>query len=233
MKRLFFFIVFSFLLMSGCTRQEMDSPVQDVHLQGRTMFHASFGDMQTRVHVEGGQALEWTDGDCITVFNLNSGNSMFRLAGITETGRAQFEVISATEGPALGVAILAGVGAGIYNSVEEACDKMIHTDKECAPIADNTEAYNKYHVPAPKNLRYIESVGEILSEDIRKKAMVLFNIPITNFYGSEEFNGIAYETSPHRLEVVYENVYSQPLSMILMHIVFRFCHQLISLSRLI
>ena len=99
MKRLFFFIVFSFLLMSGCTRQEMDSPVQDVHLQGRTMFHASFGDMQTRVHVEGGQALEWTDGDCITVFNLNSGNSMFRLAGITETGRAQFEVISATEGP--------------------------------------------------------------------------------------------------------------------------------------
>lgn len=69
------------------------------------------------------------------------------------------------------------------------------------------EAYNKYHVPLPQNLRYIESVGEILSEDIRKKAMILFNIPITNFYGSEEFNGIAYETSPHRLEVVYENVY--------------------------
>lgn len=53
--------------------------------------------------------------------------------------------VSATEGPALGVAILAGVGAGIYDSVEAACDKMIHTDKECAPIAENTVKYNEYH----------------------------------------------------------------------------------------
>ena len=53
--------------------------------------------------------------------------------------------VSATEGPALGVAILAGVGAGLYDSVESACDKMIKTDKECAPIADNTAKYNEYH----------------------------------------------------------------------------------------
>ena len=41
--------------------------------------------------------------------------------------------VTATEGPALGVAILAGVGAGIYESVEAACRKMIHKDpaKEC------------------------------------------------------------------------------------------------------
>ena len=53
--------------------------------------------------------------------------------------------VTATEGPALGVAILAGVGAGIYDSVEDACDKMIHTDKKCSPIAENTAKYNEYH----------------------------------------------------------------------------------------
>ena len=33
--------------------------------------------------------------------------------------------VNTSEGPALGVAILAGVGAGIYGSVEEGCDAII------------------------------------------------------------------------------------------------------------
>lgn len=55
--------------------------------------------------------------------------------------------VTATEGPALGVAILAGVGAGLYDSVEEACRKMIHKDpaKECKPNPDNTKEYDKFH----------------------------------------------------------------------------------------
>ena len=55
--------------------------------------------------------------------------------------------VTATEGPALGVAILAGVGAGLYDSVESACRKMIHKDpaKECKPNAANTKEYDKYH----------------------------------------------------------------------------------------
>lgn len=55
--------------------------------------------------------------------------------------------VTATEGPALGVAILAGVGAGIYNSVEEACHKMIHKDpdKECRPNMENKATYDKFH----------------------------------------------------------------------------------------
>ncbi|QNM06773.1 xylulokinase [Qiania dongpingensis] len=55
------------------------------------------------------------------------------------------KTVAAKEGPALGVAILAGVGAGIYESVEAACEKMIHTDKSCDPIPGNTEQYEKYH----------------------------------------------------------------------------------------
>ena len=39
-----------------------------------------------------------------------------------------------TEGPALGVAILASVGAGLYPSVQDACRKMIHVNPEQKPF---------------------------------------------------------------------------------------------------
>ena len=46
-----------------------------------------------------------------------------------------------TEGPALGVAILAGVGAGLYKSVPEACKAMIHVNEAQQPIAENLDKY--------------------------------------------------------------------------------------------
>ena len=55
------------------------------------------------------------------------------------------KTVTAKEGPALGVAIRAGVGAGIYDSVEAACEKMIHTDKSCDPIPEHTAKYEEYH----------------------------------------------------------------------------------------
>lgn len=47
------------------------------------------------------------------------------------------------EGPALGAAILAGVGAGLYPSVREACDRMIRVGGEQPPIAENVAAYRR------------------------------------------------------------------------------------------
>ena len=52
---------------------------------------------------------------------------------------------SSKEGPALGVAILAGVGAGIYPSVEEACDSMIHYNPAQAPDPENVPKYDKMY----------------------------------------------------------------------------------------
>lgn len=49
------------------------------------------------------------------------------------------------EGPALGVAILAAVGAGLYPSVEDACDSAIHTDKICEPIPENNQKYQPFY----------------------------------------------------------------------------------------
>lgn len=53
------------------------------------------------------------------------------------------KTIEAGEGPALGVAILAGVGTGIYPSVEDACRKLIKFTDPHKP--QNVEEYEKYY----------------------------------------------------------------------------------------
>lgn len=49
------------------------------------------------------------------------------------------------EGPALGVALLAAVGAGIYSSVPEACNAVILPDKIQKPVEENTDRYEKVY----------------------------------------------------------------------------------------
>jgi xylulokinase len=53
--------------------------------------------------------------------------------------------INQEQGPVLGVAILAGVGAGVYKSVPEACDRLITKAKETGPDAENAQKYAKFH----------------------------------------------------------------------------------------
>lgn len=50
-----------------------------------------------------------------------------------------------TEGPALGVAILAGVGCGIYESVEEACDELISEAQSTGADSSVVGKYKAYH----------------------------------------------------------------------------------------
>ena len=45
---------------------------------------------------------------------------------------------------ALGSAILATLGAGIYHSMEEAVEHMVRYDKRIEPIPENHEVYKKY-----------------------------------------------------------------------------------------
>jgi len=51
---------------------------------------------------------------------------------------------SSKEGPALGVAILALVGAGVYKTVPEACEKIVGVDKVQQPVTENVPVYEKY-----------------------------------------------------------------------------------------
>ncbi len=53
--------------------------------------------------------------------------------------------LKSTEAACLGSAIIAGVGAGIYKSVPEACKTLIATDKEYYPSgADYSDSYKRY-----------------------------------------------------------------------------------------
>lgn len=49
------------------------------------------------------------------------------------------------EGPALGVALLAAVGAGIYSTVPEACKAVIIPDKVQNPVEENSREYEKVY----------------------------------------------------------------------------------------
>jgi len=52
------------------------------------------------------------------------------------------EAINSEEGPALGAAILAAVGAGAYSSVEEACAALIKVTDVCLPDKGASERYD-------------------------------------------------------------------------------------------
>lgn len=70
-----------------------------------------------------------------------------------------------TEGPALGVAILAGVGAGLYKSVPEACHAMIHVNPAQEPIPENVPQYAKvyevYRMLYPANKDVFKALGKL------------------------------------------------------------------------
>lgn len=67
------------------------------------------------------------------------------------------------------------------------------------------QIYKKYEIKKPPALRYIESVGEILASDLRRRAIEFFDVSFANMYGSEEMNGIAYEDPEHHMFVLEDN----------------------------
>jgi len=53
------------------------------------------------------------------------------------------EILEADEGAAFGAAVLAGVGAGAWNSVDEACEKTIRVKERIEPVAGAVEKLNR------------------------------------------------------------------------------------------
>jgi xylulokinase len=53
--------------------------------------------------------------------------------------------VQSDEGPALGAALLAGVGAGYFTCVEEACGTLIKTASVISADSSNSEIYNRYY----------------------------------------------------------------------------------------
>lgn len=68
-------------------------------------------------------------------------------------------------------------------------------------------AYDRTGKKPPKSLKYIESVGELMPRDLRRRAISFFDVPLADMYGSEEMNGIAYECPNHHMHVLDDNVF--------------------------
>jgi xylulokinase len=67
-------------------------------------------------------------------------SALWRQIQADVTGYAH-SLINVDEGPALGVALLAGVGAGVYSSVEEACDQVIQVTSSTEPDPAASKSY--------------------------------------------------------------------------------------------
>jgi xylulokinase len=57
----------------------------------------------------------------------------------------RIDMINATEGPSYGAAIMASVGYGLFEDVDEACSKLIKVTDSVYPIQENVERYNKLY----------------------------------------------------------------------------------------
>jgi xylulokinase len=55
------------------------------------------------------------------------------------------EIINSEEGPAFGGAILASVGCGVFNSVDEACRSLIKVAEVIKPQGENVQKYNRVY----------------------------------------------------------------------------------------
>ncbi|MCK9171096.1 MAG: xylulokinase [Treponema sp.] len=64
---------------------------------------------------------------------------------LADTFNCPVKTVVSKEGPALGVAILAGVGTGVFGSVEEGCSALIKTNPAQDPVKENVPQYEKYY----------------------------------------------------------------------------------------
>lgn len=95
--------------------------------------------------------------DCVEVFremDINvsdmmacggGGSSPLWRSMLADLYNCPVKTASSKEGPALGVALLASVGAGIYSSVPEACAAVVKTDKTQNPDSAKVPEYEKFY----------------------------------------------------------------------------------------
>ena len=135
--------------------------------------------MHTRAHfiravLEG---VSYSLYDCVCVLkemNINpaemlvcggGGKSEFWRQMLCDIFAVPVKTAESSEGPALGVAVLAAVGAGIYGSVEEACDTMVrYNDGVSNPDSEKTAQYMNYHKIYTKLYTDLKNTYKVLAE---------------------------------------------------------------------
>lgn len=74
--------------------------------------------------------------------------------------------LSAGEGPALGAALLAGVGTGVYSNVQEACEKAIRVEDKQRPDLNINNIYSEYY-------KIYRKLYDSLKQDYKELAKIM------------------------------------------------------------
>jgi len=69
------------------------------------------------------------------------------------------DLVAAEEGAAYGAALLAGVGAGVWRSVEAACGTAVHVAKRVEPVSRNVELMNRRYEEYRKLYPSLRTIG--------------------------------------------------------------------------
>ncbi len=80
---------------------------------------------------------------------------------IADIFNVKIATLNVEEGPSYGGALLAGVGCGIYKSMQDATDRVIKEVEEVSPVAANAEIYKKTY-------EIYKSLYKDLKEDFAK-----------------------------------------------------------------
>jgi xylulokinase len=81
---------------------------------------------------------------------------------VADVLKVTVEKIHSGEGPALGAAILAMVGAGAFSTVEEACAKIIKTTEVFVPNSQTAAAYDKHYKIYTKLYESLEEMYNLI-----------------------------------------------------------------------
>jgi xylulokinase len=76
--------------------------------------------------------------------------------------------INAEEGPAYGVALLAGVGTGVWSSVAEACEQAITITDTCSTNEQNRRIYEGFYPVYRKLYRSLEEDFDLITQKVAR-----------------------------------------------------------------
>lgn len=78
--------------------------------------------------------------------------------------------VNATEGPAFGAALMAGVGAGVFEDLVNATDALVHATTTAEPIKENVETYREFYGAFRELYPALRESFRDVSEMVRRRA---------------------------------------------------------------
>ncbi|MCA1717740.1 MAG: xylulose kinase, partial [Actinobacteria bacterium] len=103
----------------------------------------------------------------INVVSGGPANSELWMQMHADVSNVPISFTKVSEGPVLGSAMLAAVGAGIYADVQEAAEHMVHTERTIEP---NPEAHEAYQFYVDRYVETYPQMKELMHKTVKHEA---------------------------------------------------------------